>query len=348
MMSRPRLRLAAVFAAGAIVTGATSVSAAPDAAAIRLAGDNRYETAATVAASAFADGDTTIAIVATGESFADALAANYLAGALHSPILLTPGGTMDPGLPGALDAIGATGVEVIGGDGAISDAVTAEIEDAGYQASRVAGQTRFETAKAIAELLPPEAIGEHLDFGRTAIIVNGLTFADALAAGPMSFSQGWPILLTNADRLQGDAGAAIQDLGIEHAIIVGGTGVVSDGVVGDLTQLGVTNERLSGTDRTLTAKAVADFLVDTLGYGTDDVILARGDAFPDALSAGPRGGDELEPILLTISADFLGAAASTFLKDRNAGITRIEIFGGTGAISQSVEDLALSYARGQQ
>ena len=338
-----RIRIGAAIAAAALLGSSGSAGATADAASVRLAGETRYTTAATVAISAWED--VNIAIVATGASFADALAANYLAGAIGSPILLTPRNEMQVQLPEVFAELSVSGVQLIGGDSAIADSVAAEIEAEGYQVSRLAGANRFETARAIAETLPPEAVGILGDFGPTAIIVNGYSYADALAAGPMSYAQGWPILLTNADRLEGNAGTAIENLGITNAIIVGGTSAVSEGVVADLAQLGVTNQRLAGNDRTETAAEVAQFSQGLLGYGADDVILARGDDFPDALAAGPRGGTELMPILLTASSTDLGAAAAAFITEHKDELARIEVFGGTAAISEGVENLAVTLAR---
>lgn len=340
-----RRTLLGLLVAGVALAGVTPASATADATSVRLAGTNRYATSHGVAASAWADRETTVAVLATGDSFADALAANYLAGALQSPILLNGRAAMDGGLPGALEEIGAGGVTVIGGQAAISDDVVLELQEAGFESSRLAGGDRFATARAIAELLPVEAVGLFGDLGRTAILVNGYGFADALAAGPMSYSQGWPILLTPQDTLDTDAAAAIDSLDIQHVIIVGGTAAVSDDIATVLEALDLTVQRIAGEDRTITAQAVANFLVADLGYGGDDVVLARGDAFPDALSAGPRGGDELMPILLTPSSTDLGAAAAAFITEHKDQLDRIEVFGGTAAISEGVEDLAVSLAR---
>ena len=343
-MNHRSFRLAAVLAASSLVAGAASAGATSTADSVRIAGPDRYATAAGVAVTAFEG--VNVAIVATGQGYADALAANYLAGALGSPILLTPRASMDPGLPDALTELGSDGVILVGGDGAVSDSVAAEIEGAGFEVTRIAGATRYATARALAERLPGEAVGRFEEFGPTAIIVNGDSFADALSAGPMSFAQGWPVLLTTADRLQGDAGAAIESLGITHAIIVGGTSAVSDGVVADLTTLGVSSQRISGTDRTITSQAVANFMFDSLGYGADDIILARGDTYPDALAAGPRGGQELMPLLLTPDPNNLGSAAAAFIQAHTDVLERIEVFGGTSAISTGVEDFAVAMARG--
>lgn len=343
MIRRP-IRSAAVVAATLAVLSAAPASAVDTATSVRVAGESRYGTAATIAISAFESVNGVV--LATGEGFADALAANYLAGAVGSPILLTPTDRMFELLPDVLEELESTGVIMVGGTSAIASSVGDELAAEGYESSRVAGEDRFKTARAIVDLLPSEAIGEFQDKGRTAILVNGFAFADALTAGPMSYAQGWPILLTGADRLHAEAGGAIQEHGITHVIIVGGDGVVSDAVVNDLTTLGVTSERLAGETRQGTALAVANFEYGVLGFGGDDMVLARGDDYPDALAAGPRAGDEIMPIILTNSPTALGKDGSDFIKGHAHELNRIEVFGGTAAISQAVEDEALRYAKG--
>ena len=62
-------------------------------------------------------------------------------------------------------------------------------------------------------------------------------------------------------------------------------------------------------------------------------LVASGDAFPDALAAGPaaiaRGG-----VLLLTPRDTVGAPTETFLRDTD--ISRLRIAGGTAAVSEGV------------
>ena len=76
------------FTGGAISAGFNPANAVEGFALERLAGADRYATAAAIADEAFPNGATT-AIIARGDVFADALAANYLAGVVDAPILLT-------------------------------------------------------------------------------------------------------------------------------------------------------------------------------------------------------------------------------------------------------------------
>jgi putative cell wall-binding protein len=336
VLRRPRVAIATVVVrgrAGRSATGKASSHKRADAQSVRYGGADRYETAEAVATETF---DGALApIVTTGEAFPDALASSYIAGAMRTPILLTPSDAMAPGLPDALARLGATGVEIVGGTDAVSEAVRAEIEAAGFATTRLAGVDRYDTARQIATLIPSEGIGQLEDHGLTAILVSGTSFADALTAGPMSYSQGWPVLLTGADALHPMARRAIEDAGIEHVIVVGGTAAVSDDVVGELGAIGVTVERLAGADRAGTALAVAEFLYDRLSYDGNDVLLARGDEFADALAAAPRAGDEIMPILL-VAPDALGDDARAFIRAHADVLELIEIVGGTGAVSDSV------------
>src|SRR5437879_12709161 len=72
--------------------GATSTCSFP-----RLAGTDRYATAAAVATGSFSSASDVL--VATGEAYADALAGNYVAGGKTSPVLLLPSNSV-PTIPG--------------------------------------------------------------------------------------------------------------------------------------------------------------------------------------------------------------------------------------------------------
>jgi len=117
---------AATATAGLLpLVAATPASAAPTTS--TLAGATRYETSAAVAKAKFPNGVSSGNVVlATGENFPDALAGNYLAGQLGSPILLTTphtsdnryGATVVPTLAALLP--GATkNVTILGGTNAV-------------------------------------------------------------------------------------------------------------------------------------------------------------------------------------------------------------------------------------
>lgn len=89
----------------------------------RIAGNDRYATAALVARSEFGSLIGGL-VIATGERFADAVAA----GAAGFPVLLVPSsGSAPASVKSALDALRPLGVLVMGGPGAVSDATLASL-----------------------------------------------------------------------------------------------------------------------------------------------------------------------------------------------------------------------------
>ena len=83
---------AAALAEGAIEDGAVYASAELESSRIRwnrLAGADRYQTARMVVDEEFRKANSVV--VASGDNYPDALAASAVAGALGSPVILTPG-----------------------------------------------------------------------------------------------------------------------------------------------------------------------------------------------------------------------------------------------------------------
>lgn len=335
-------RLTAIAVFSVAMTVAATAGATTDASSARLAGANRFETAQMVTTETFDAAN--VALLVNGMNYPDALAASYLAGITGSPVLLTDPTALSAGILETLEGLGATGVYAIGGEAAISSAVLAELQAAGYVVDRIAGENRFSTARQVAELAGPDPIGDFMA-GDAAIVVNGLGFADALTAGPMAAAQGLPILLTTPEALHPDAENALLNLDIEQVLIVGGTAAVSDDVFRRIFSLGIDVRRIAGASRQETAARVANVAVGELLFPADRVLLARPDNPADALAGGIRGGTVLAPILLTESVDRLGAAGTNFIRDNKATIATVEALGGTASVGDAALDAAVEVAR---
>lgn len=310
----------------------------------RLAGVDRYATAAAIATAVADTGDKVL--VATGETYPDALASAYLAGRRSAPILLTTRDTLPAVTADALRTLGARSVTVLGGTAAVGDAVVDELRAAGHAVDRIAGTDRYETARLVAQAAGATAVGT-VDGKKTAIVTGGDSFAEATAAGPLSYQAALPLLLTTVDRLSADTASALQSLQIEHVLVLGGTAQVGDATVTEIEGLGMTVQRLGSAERTVTAAAIADYALTSLGFPATRVNLARGDAFADALAGGPLGGSVRAVTLLASSSSTLGAATAAWLGDHAESLTGGAIFGGTAAISESVEEAATTAAGGQ-
>lgn len=170
----------------------------------RIAGEDRYETAARVArriaerASVFWP----TVFIARGDEFPDALAASPLAYSMQRPILLVrpdalPGVTAD-----VIDDLDIQWAYVVGGEGAISDSVKSAIDvklvaNGGAASERWAGLTRYETARIVAEKGVEEGFASWSHVG----IATGENFPDALAGGVAAGSSYGVIALTGTTAL---------------------------------------------------------------------------------------------------------------------------------------------------
>src|SRR5581483_6922659 len=101
---------------------------------------------------------------------------------------------LSPQTAAALASLGVKQVLIPGGPQSVSSAVEAGVKALGIATLRFAGADRFDTAAQIAAY----AVG-HLGFSfGTTVLADGLTFADALAAGPFAGRTMSPVLLTGA------------------------------------------------------------------------------------------------------------------------------------------------------
>ncbi len=213
----------------------------------RIAGTDRYDTAAQVAAALLAavpigtfNGNNT-AFVATGLNWPDALGAGGPAYARHLPILLTDPVALSAQTKTELGSLGITQVIIMGGTGAVSAEVESSIKGLGLTTFRISGINRFDTAAQLATLeWAPVVPGPSFNYAGiqatlpTAAkgfveLVSGLNFPDAESVGPRAGTLGAPVLLDGQPLTAETVGAlkANQaDVSVVEAI--GGTAAVPD------------------------------------------------------------------------------------------------------------------------
>jgi putative cell wall-binding protein len=351
---RARGLAAAALAAAAI--GLVGIAAPGQAATTvttgRIAGANRYETAAKVATTGYPSGADTV-LVASGRSYPDALSGAALAGRTGAPILLTDPASLPKETSDAITTLKATKAVILGGTVAVSKAVEDAIAAKSVAVTRVSGQDRYETAAKVASQIGAANVGT-IATKKAAFIATGNGFADALAGSPLAAAGSGgqlPILLVDSG-VPASTKQALTDLGIKQTIILGGTGVVSASVATQLeTITGNAPQRIAGADRYATAaeaakRALADFAFDktkVMLAGTARDASGADDDFPDALAAGPLGGKTKTPILLS-DPNTLSSATQTYLKDHNADVATITAVGGTSALSDDVVSAAKTAA----
>ena len=341
--------LAAALLAGTAVVGfGDPAGAASRVDSDRLWGADRYETAAEIAEEhASAAGPIDTAIVASGETFADALAATPLARVRNAPILLSPPDELHPAARRFIERHRVGDIIIAGG----AEAVSLEVEDAlagliGSRPERLEGSDRYETVVNVAREIDASQIGGFCGDGRrTALLATGEKFADALALSPLAFAGPHPVLLTTPDRLPAAVEDYLTDYTIEQVLIAGGPAAIADSVEAELSALGIRIQRLWGQDRFETAAEIAEALADRC-FGSDEFGLADGRKFPDALVGGALLGRRRAPLLLSEPA--LPDATRRFLAGPvpDAGTVQLTIFGGPAAVTDSAAAAATDALRG--
>jgi len=191
----------------------------------RLAGADRYETAAAVSIALFPAAN--VVFVAPGGDFPDALVAAAAAGYLDSPVLLTPSRAAPVATLRELARLKPSTIFIVGGATVISDGVVRQL--AGYgDVVRLAGSNRFATASAVAQ----EVFGS----AEYAFLASGRNFPDALVAAAAGGSLGGPVLLVEQDAIPGPTMEQLSRLEPAHVYLVGGTAVISSSVVVSVPQ----------------------------------------------------------------------------------------------------------------
>ncbi|MGH9164532.1 MAG: cell wall-binding repeat-containing protein, partial [Acidimicrobiales bacterium] len=322
--------LASTVVLGAAVVGANPADALNPVTDTRFAGANRYDTARQTALAAYPLGANNV-VLARGDLFPDALAGSYLAGSLNAPVLLTESGSLHPEALAGLVALGANTVHLLGSEAALSANVRNQVTAAGFATTRIGGDNRYDTAAKVATTPGAAVVGVLGGFGRTAIVASGENFPDALAAGPIAHRADFPLLLTRPDSLPTETAGALSTLGIQHVLMIGGTTAVNDSVKTAIEATGVSVDRRFGPDRFATAANLAGFARTTLGWTVDELILATGFGFADAVSAGALGGVRSAPIVLT--DDVLPAPSVQVCTDNQPTLTKLFVEGGPTVVT---------------
>ncbi len=199
--------------------------------------------------------------------------------------------------------------------------------------ARVAGADRFSTAVALSEVAWPEGpVG-------TVYVVNGFNFPDALSAGAAATSG--PLLMVEQNSVPAVTRAELERLNPLRIVVVGGTSVVSNGVLATLRNYVSSPSnvvRIAGADRYATSRAVIE---STAGFNrdVDALLIATGRNFPDALAAVPAAISENAAVLLVDgSASRINSATRSLVSSLNVPVY---VIGGRGAVSSGVaSDLA--------
>lgn len=287
----------------------------------RLDGASRYETAAQVA-SQYAPGVPAV-YIATGRSFADALAAGPAAGST-SPLLIVDGGTVPAAVTTQVARLTPGVVILVGGPAAVPDSVGQAL--GAYATNgwkRLSGASRYETAVAVSQATFSPGVP-------VAFVATGRDFPDALTGAALGARLGGPVLLTDPTTLPTAVADELKRLQPAKIEVLGGTAAVSSAVYSQLATLAPTVERRSGSDRYQT-NAAALALLST----ATTAVVATGGTFPDALTGSALAGLESGALVLTGTT---GPVSAVLTQVSRIHPTDLVVVGGPAAVPDTALD----------
>lgn len=290
---------------------------------IRLAGADRFETAESIA-NEVSSGSVANVIIASGYNFPDALSGSVLAQKLKAPILL--GGPTLQDAPETLNYVtnhlpSAGTIYILGGPETVTEAPYNAL---GYKVVRLFGDNRYDTNKAVNDQL-------NVAKGTPVFIASGNGFADGLSISSVVALKGYPIILTDTDKLPSQSVKSLETICPGTVYIIGGTGVIADQVkdqIAGITGLDAAQiVRIWGNDRYDTALNIAK----QFALETDTVTFASGANFPDALAGGVLAAKLNAPIILL---DSEGTRQKAYIDGEN--FANLYFLGGKGVIPDSL------------
>ena len=184
---------------------------------------------------------------------------------------------------------------------------------------RIGGADRYKTCVLLSK--------ENFNQADEIVLVSGEKFPDALSAMLYAEKKGAPVLLNPSRNLNPEIKKEIGRLGATGITLIGGNNALSANVEKVLQDK--TCERVSGKNRYDTSLKLAELTVDTK---TDQVVIASGENYPDALAAGPYSLKNSAPILLYSGKN--GPDIIKFMDDND--ISKALIVGGESAVDRGL------------
>lgn len=270
----------------------------------RIQGVHRYETAASIAASAFTKSDR--AVLVSGSNFADALSAGNLAD--HAPIFLFEKTDMMQRTINTMRSLDVREVVIIGGEKSVPKSAEEKLKEKNFKVIRIAGRNRYETSTKLAKQLKAKNNGN-------VVLASGEKFADALSAAPYAVQKKQTLVLTDGKTLPKDIKAK------DVKAIIGGEKSVN---IKGLNKA----QRISGKDRYETSLEVLKHM-----NKTQSAVIADGRDYPDALAAAPYAVNKNTGILL--SNDSAIDKIKEYVDSQN--ISDITLIGGEKSVTKYQE-----------
>ncbi|AWI05061.1 alpha/beta fold hydrolase [Clostridium drakei] len=329
MLNR-NFRLGLILAIAACTCISSSVYADENISVKRLSGNDRYETSANIA-SYYEGGQLNSVIVTSGNGFADALSSSCIQGFWGSPVMLVGDNIQNSSktisyIENHLKKDGT--IYILGGEASVNSGFDKYFKGKGFnKIIRLGGNDRYETNIKIVNQA-------NVREGTPIVIANGDNFPDALSISSIAAYKGYPIFITPFNNLPSKTEEKIKEIKPSKIYVIGGSSSISSGIEDKLKQISKDVARIQGKDRYETSMNICKYFDENL----DNVIIASGEAFPDALSGTALSAKLKAPIVITDGNNI--SSVKEYIKNRK--FKNVIILGGEGSVSKSVQN-ALSF-----
>lgn len=285
----------------------------------RIAGQNRYESAAQISREQFTNAKKVI--VVNAQKYADALSATTLSDGKYS-ILYTEKDSLPTATRNEIQRLNPVEVYLLGGKQSISSGIENILKKYSNKVTRIAGRDRYETSAKVAAMSKKKNV----------VIASGENFSDPLYASSYAYSNNAKILLSSGKTLSRQTRDYLlrNKSSIGKVTVVGGGQSISSATVRYIQSVtGKNVSRISGRNRYDGSVKVANSM------NKDKVFIASGEDFADALAISPLAQKLNAPILLS-SRSKLDTSVIAFLNNFKNSIKDVYIVGGYRTIDNNV------------
>ena len=291
----------------------------------RLSGESAFDTMEHISKTAFPD-HSKYAVLATSESYWDALSASSLAGTLDAPVLLSKPHKLPEQTIRELKRLGVEKVYICGGEYALSSDIDAALQNINIATERVSGAWASDTADEVAR---------HVPDSDTAFLATSWGYEDALSAASYAYAHKTPLFLANyhTSALDADTLATMQEKGVKTVYIVGGYDVVSPDVEAQLADAGIKALRIGGKTAYDTSALLARKLI-ALGMHANNMALATGWGYTDALTGAALCGKN--NAVLVLADDSNQTTVNGVVALYNDTIEHMYLLGGQNVVGDRV------------
>lgn len=288
----------------------------------RYSGSNRFNTATSISSNNFSNSNNVI--VVNGRAPSDALAATALAKQLNAPILYTEKDFLESNTKSEISRLRARNAYVIGGINSVSNTTYNQIRNAGSISNieRISGSNRADTALSLAKKTMKYSKG------RSAIVVDGKSEMDCLAASATSGEYANPLIYVVDGRLDSNSRNFIKS-NFSKVFTMSGDKSISSSIIRDLKSFSTVYEKYGNDSYDLSMKLAKD----SMFYNSiNDVYVASNapDGIPGSVLAAKKG----VPLILFKNSN--QSTIVSYINNKNAN--NIYILGGINSIPKSFED----------